>query len=466
MISMLKKLWEDTSGNALVIAAAAMPIMIGSAGLATDTIQWTLWKRQLQRAADSAAIAGVYTGVKDYSQTAVEGAVDTDLALNNHTFASLKGARVVTLLGDSGDQEDRVQVTLQAEKVLTFSSIFMSSPPTITATATAASIGSAAEYCVEATDTSASAVGIEIAGSATVDMGDCSLIANSTNQTQAAKNGGNGSSVTAKSLAAVGGVQYSSSWNVDSYDPYSTAIPDPFINLKVPTSAMCNKTFTPVNSQNTSQFGGAAGTLDYRPSGTGAVKHNAGDIVCINSSAQGQSYKGVTIGSGTDLKLGPATYVINGGSLTMTGGSLSCDGCTIILTGPTPATVGNIKLTGGTLSLTGPTSDTNTAYNQTYYNYKGITLMQDRNAIDSNPSNPPNDMVGNGGQSVQGAIYIPSQALNYSGGSSTVSACVQIVTKRVKFTGNSKITATSQCAAFGLSAIGTGNTSRKVRLVA
>ena len=60
MISFFRKLWHNKRGNALVIAGACLPMIVGAAGLASDTIQWTLWKRQLQRAADSAAIAGVY----------------------------------------------------------------------------------------------------------------------------------------------------------------------------------------------------------------------------------------------------------------------------------------------------------------------------------------------------------------------------------------------------------------------
>ena len=63
MIAFMKSLWRDRRGNALVIAAAALPLVLGSAGLASDTIQWALWKRQLQRAADSAALAGVYAKV-------------------------------------------------------------------------------------------------------------------------------------------------------------------------------------------------------------------------------------------------------------------------------------------------------------------------------------------------------------------------------------------------------------------
>ena len=58
MIASFKKLWRDKRGNALVIAAAALPLVLGSVGLASDTIQWSLWKRQLQRTADSAALAG------------------------------------------------------------------------------------------------------------------------------------------------------------------------------------------------------------------------------------------------------------------------------------------------------------------------------------------------------------------------------------------------------------------------
>ena len=86
MIGFFKKLWRDKRGNALVIAAAALPLVLGSAGLASDTIQWALWKRQLQRAADSAAIAGVYANVQ--SAISVTDAVNRDLSFNISTSAS------------------------------------------------------------------------------------------------------------------------------------------------------------------------------------------------------------------------------------------------------------------------------------------------------------------------------------------------------------------------------------------
>src|SRR5215211_6852997 len=88
-----RKLWNDKRGNSLILAAAAMPLLIGSAGLATDTIQWALWKRQLQRAADSAAIAGVYDRfANDGATTDTDEAVDHDLELNQHTNIELEAS--------------------------------------------------------------------------------------------------------------------------------------------------------------------------------------------------------------------------------------------------------------------------------------------------------------------------------------------------------------------------------------
>src|SRR6187549_24673 len=89
MRNAFKKLWNNERGNMVVIAAAALPLLVGSAGLATDTIQWSLWKRQLQRAADSAALAGVYTRLQTNTADAVNAAVTTDLAINNHVGIDL-----------------------------------------------------------------------------------------------------------------------------------------------------------------------------------------------------------------------------------------------------------------------------------------------------------------------------------------------------------------------------------------
>ena len=455
MISLFRKLWKNKRGNALVIGAAALPMIVACAGLASDTIQWTLWKRQLQRAADSAAMSGVYTRLKDNTQTAVNDAVTHDNTLNLHTWMALNASPTVELLSDSGQMKYPVRVTLTVQQRLPFSSMFMTAAPTITAVSTAASVPAGGEYCVIGLDPSAKVTGVNIAGSTYLDLGDCSLIANSTNPTTAASNGsssangGNGSTVKAASLAAAGGVNYSANWNVGSYNPYSSPVDDPFYSLKdsIPTStSACNKTGVSIGGQ---------GNIDRT---TGSDVDTAGQIVCLSGNQTIQS----------NVKLGPATYVINAGNLTMnsTGSSLTCDGCTIILTNfSNPANTGSMKLTGGTLSLKPPREVTNAdgsvtdIGNQTW---KGIVLYQDPGATDDGKTAPENQVTGNSATSVQGVVYTGNQSLLFNGGGSDVAACLQVVAKRVTFSGNSKIKAASQCGSYGLNAIGGG---RRVRLV-
>src|SRR6185503_18253753 len=146
MISFLKKLWRNRRGNALVMAGAALPLIVGSAGLASDTIQWALWKRQIQRAADSAAMAGVYAIVQGKTvetTCSISGAtydkpVSYDLKKNNHFWDN--PTCTVTNPPSTGSftaDTDAVKVDLQIQKQLSFSGMFLSAAPIIKASATA-----------------------------------------------------------------------------------------------------------------------------------------------------------------------------------------------------------------------------------------------------------------------------------------------------------------------------------------
>ena len=59
-MSPLFRLLGDRKGAVALTVAAATPILIGGIGLSVDTIQWTVTKREMQRQADSGAIAGAY----------------------------------------------------------------------------------------------------------------------------------------------------------------------------------------------------------------------------------------------------------------------------------------------------------------------------------------------------------------------------------------------------------------------
>jgi Flp pilus assembly protein TadG len=168
-----KRLWHDKRGNALLIAGAAMPLVIGSAGLASDTIQWALWKRQIQRAADSAALAGVYHRIQnDGSTSAVGTAVDYDLARHNFAKPALLAPATITFPAGT-NWGYPVRVALSIQQRLNFSSFFMSTPPVITATGTAATSPTGVYCVVSLVDTSTT--GIKSTGNGNLNLG-CGMI--------------------------------------------------------------------------------------------------------------------------------------------------------------------------------------------------------------------------------------------------------------------------------------------------
>jgi hypothetical protein len=427
MLTSLRKLWSDKSGSALAIGAASLPLAIGAAGLACDTIQWTLWKRQLQRAADSAAIAGVYDRMaNDGSDASTESVVKHDVSLNHHSGIPLTNPPTITYPADSGPVTLQVQVSLTLQKRLPFSSIFMTSPPRITAVATAGSIAVGGEACVNARETSASKSGIIISGTAGISMPDCVLYSNSPSTNSAAAGGS--SNVVAEAVAGVGGIQESNNWNVKSYRPYSPPIDDPFANVTPDPAAM--NCVTSSLSDNTN--------LATLPAGTN----------CFSS---------LSVGSNRSLTLPAGTYYINGGDANIQG-RLTCDGCTIVLTNKNTApnaAIGQMKVNAqAEMNMTSPTVGP----------FKGIAIYQDRRANDSNGTNKVN---GGSGSIIQGALYFPNQQLDYNGNGTADAICTMFVARRVNFSGNNtttnKFKKLSDCGAFG---IPEGKTTRMVRLVA
>ncbi|WP_300974001.1 pilus assembly protein TadG-related protein [Sphingomonas sp. LHG3406-1] len=433
MLRLLKKLRRDERGNILIITAAAMPMLIGLAGLATDTIQWALWKRQLQRAADSAAIAGVYerNATPLGATTTVKQAVNRDLTLNQHAGSLLEEAELELDIADTPAPDRRINqvgVTLKLQKGLPFSSFFMPTAPIIRVRAVAASVPGAGEYCVIALD-DRDVTGADIGGSTTVDLGDCCLIANSTHANEAFKNTGAGSTVKAGCIAAVGGVQYSKSpnWQVKNYFPYSEPAADPYANLPSPKPEDCTSSNTITMSSQQKDYPIDRSSTDD------------GQTICINGGFEVKGH----------LTLGAGTYIINtngpNDDLTMnaTDTSITCDGCTIILTNLTdPTKTGNFRLTGGTLDLKAPTA--------LDAPYRGVALYQDRRAVDDGKRGT-NHVNGNNTSGIQGVMYMPGRSLLYNGGGGVAqNKCMQLIAKRVDFTGNSGFKMGSLCGDAGL----------------
>jgi predicted lipoprotein with Yx(FWY)xxD motif len=432
MITFFGKLWRNNRGNTLAIVAACLPLFVGAAGLASDTIQWTLWKRQLQRAADSAAIAGVYSRESNGGGTTGTNAVVAhDLNLNLHTFYSLSTGRAacsgkcdITYPADSGATTDQVKVTISIQQPLSFSSLFMTSAPIITANSTAAAI-STGTPCALALNSTGTAM--NYSGNATVTAPTCILYSDSASSNAASAGGS--SAVQARAIDAVGGIQQSNNFNVGSYGPYSPSIPDPFSGITPDPNAM-NCTSSAANKN------------------TDWAAMKASGINCFSSLSTNPS-DSITVPN----NFGP--IYINGGSVDFKG-DFSCTGCSVVLTNKSTAANATI----GTWSSNSQAHNNITA--QTTGTFAGIAIYQDRRATGNV------DKINGGASNVlQGAIYFPKDTLWINGSGTAVSLCAMWVANNITFLGNSSIAISSPddtaCSAAGLPS---GGAAKIVRLVA
>lgn len=476
MIKFLRKLWNDRRGNTLAIAAAALPLVMGASGLATDTIQWTLWKRQLQRAADSAAIAGVYDRqLADGATTNTEIAVNRDITLNNHTWMGLKtGYPIIEYPDNSGVMEDQVKVTLAIQQKLPFSSLFMSAAPTIIATSTAASVPAGGNACFEALEENAT-TGLNFTGNAAIEAPDCDGFSNASGSNTSVAKGS--SDITLNSIGGVGGIQSSNNFHVGAYRPYSPKLPDPFADVTPAAENMdcaqaaVTTTTTVVDSPEQGHWvqvnknkqvwvvdKPAVTHTETHTTYTGAAQAltDGMDVTTMKDSSGNQAncFTSLSVASNKTLTLPSGVYYINAGDINIQG-NFSCTECTLVLTNKSASSpIGTIKMNASAnINMTAPTTG----------DFQGIAIYQDRRATDCNVCNKVN---GNSGSIIKGALYFPSQELEYNGTGTTEAVCTMFVARRLNFSGNSstsnKFKDLADCSEFGLPS---NTTTRMVRLV-
>jgi len=440
MIEFIRKLFRDRKGNVLAIAAACMPLVVGAAGLATDTIQWTLWKRQLQRAADSAAFAGVYDrAAASGATTNTPTAVCNDLAVNLHTSMNLKatspctGTRgsysTISYPANTAFVSNQVAVELKVQYALPFSSIFMSAAPIIVANATAGTVTFGGSPCALALSSSGTA--IDNSGNATVNAPTCIFYSDSAASNSAAAGGS--SLVTAKAIAGVGGIANSNNWVVGSYLPYSPSLPDPLAppatTAVTPDPAAMNCVAAALDD-NTDFSALPAGTncfsaINLNPNRTINVPNNFGPIY------------------------------VNGGSVDLKG-TFNCTGCTVVLTNKSTAANATIGTWDSNAqaqnNITAPTSGP----------YKGIAVYQDRRAAGGNIDR----INGGSNNTIQGVVYFPKDTLWINGTGNAVSLCAMWIANNIKFNGTSTISISSPedaaCSGAGMPS----STTTAVRLIA
>ena len=396
-LNWLRRLGGNESGNIIAVGAAAMPMLIGSAALAVDTIQLSLSKRELQRAADSGAVAGAYALSQNRTDAQIATSVRNDLADNPHP--TLVGNPTVQRAPRAG-YERAVHVRLAAQRTLPFMNMFTNRPSQITAEATAAIVNQG-RYCMVSLYDGTEA-GIELGGNATVMLG-CGMITNS-RAASAITTGGTKSYIVATPVGAVGGLNGEDNEfrGETRLLPYTTPQEDPYAKVPDPdTSACTNPINLDVGGAATIAAGTCIRSLTVKPSGSLTIT-GSGPLIIY--------------GGNVDIK----------GNVKMSTGS---NGVTMVMTGPELANgkvnAGNLTMASqANLSLTAPTDG----------DYAGLVFYRDRRAM------PSEVQVRGGANSVlKGGFYAASSNFDYAGNSGFFAECLQMVGQRIRFTGTSDL---------------------------
>lgn len=401
-LARLRSLIRDQSGNALMVGAATLPLIVGAAAIAVDTAQVTVARRQLQRTADSAALAGAYALAQGQP---VATSVNHDLAFNNDM--PLNGSPIIQnapSVGPYAGNNRAVRVVLAHQRAVPFMSFFRGETMDVSVEATAAIVFTG-QYCMISLEDD-NVTGISFGGNTTVNLG-CGVVSNSTSSS--AVSAGGSATVVASPIAAVGGVPASGAYATGTTllpraspqaDPYS-ALPEPTL----PPSSSCRPQLTVQPNDPVRQIA----TSEAASPG----------VYCF----RGMDIKG-------SLNLLPGTYYIDGGTLSFGSQAVvNGTGVTFILTSRTattnPSSIATVNMNGGAqVNLTSPTSGT----------YKGVLMYQDRRALYGS-----NTINGNSSSSFEGGFYFPSQQLTFNGTTGMQTTCIQLVARRLSFSGNSTV---------------------------
>jgi Flp pilus assembly protein TadG len=141
MLSNLRRkmadLKADTSGNAMLLMAIGIPMLIGAGGAAVDMTQWYTWKRELQQATDQGAMAAAWalsnTSMRDRYTTRGQQDYQNNLALTKD-YASAASFRLASY---SNGNNNSVVASASMTRSLPFSSFLTGRGVTVRTTSQA-----------------------------------------------------------------------------------------------------------------------------------------------------------------------------------------------------------------------------------------------------------------------------------------------------------------------------------------
>lgn len=373
-------LLSSIDGNLTIMTALTFTMLIGFAGLGIDASSWYSQKRQMQTAADAAAMAGAYELSRPDASVADVIAAGEDAAARN----GFGDAVTVTL--HNGGMAVRAVVSRAAQSFL--SQVVLEVPPTLTATAVARR--KRASICLLSLDPDA-ADAVYLQGTSHITSPGCRIYVNSSDP--AGLRFENSTTITSLSTCVVGGFSGNPARVTPGVDTGCPPAVDPLESLEPPSiPTVCNATNRIARPGDTLQPGLYCG--------------------------------GITAHAGT-VTFAPGEYIIKDGGLAFGNADVVGDDVFFYLTG----TVGSINAAGnGEIRLTGRRTGA----------YQGVIFYQDR------VSTPgvPHTFAGRVEKHYEGTIYLPTADVTFIGNASgaTTSPYSIYIARRFSFVGAGSLT--------------------------
>ncbi len=446
--ALARNIRQSREGAVAIQMALIFTALIGMGALASE-IGFALYKhRQMQSAADAAAY-GAAIAISTGNPVAFATEADADAA----AVGFVNGANGVVITvnnppasGPNTANTKAVEVIITQPQTLTVvgavNSLTGSANPSglfnlgVRAVATAGSgSGCAAQLLPNQNP------GVTISNGATVTMISCGMAVCSTGNTALTMSGGTNLnlcdtascspfstkltvSVAGKASvtngAQINGKQSCTSPTCKASQGACAANVNPYASVTIPTP---NPPLSSCSNGTGKSYGYAAGVQTINP---------------------GTWCNGVTFGSSAQIKLNPGVYYVNKGNFSVGGAvQMTGTGVTIIFTGSGSnyayATIGN----GATVTLSAPTSGATA----------GIAFFGDPNA----PASTTSNFGGGANMNITGAIYFPSDTVQFNNGISNPTGCTQLIAGIIQFSGGAQFS--NNCAGTGTSAIGGGATT-------
>jgi len=245
---------------------------------------------------------------------------------------------------------------------------------------------------------------------ATVGLVSCDLYNNSPNEGSTELVGG--SSLSARNIFLAGGYALSPGTLMTAsgrLETHTAPVDDPYIGLTVPGYSGCTRTRFALDGGKTAAI------------------------------SPGVYCGGIAVAGGAALDLSPGTYILDEGDFEVAeNGTVRGRDVTIILTSRTGSNYGAIDFDrGATIELSAPAKGSDVGV-------PGIALWADARAPTAQ-----NTLDGGDAQIIDGAVYLPSQTVSFSGGSPSRTRCSQLIARIVLFTGNAYFR--HDCAGAGVS---------------